>query len=111
MKIIELWYKLLVWLGIRKPLYRYLYVQDFPDEWNEKTVYLLGKPSNEWLAGLLCPCGCKKKIELVLLPEERPRWHLTIHKKGTLSLRPSVWLTKGCKSHFFLTKGDIKWCD
>lgn len=111
MKISELWDRLLVWLGIRKPLYRYMHIKDFPDEWKEKTVYLLGTPGNEWLAGLLCPCGCKKRIELVLLPEERPRWNLTIHKKRTLSIRPSVWLKKDCKSHFFLTEGNIMWCN
>ncbi|MFD1874521.1 DUF6527 family protein [Hymenobacter bucti] len=74
-------------------------------------MYLLGKPGREWLVGFLCPCNCGQFIELSLLPTTKPRWKLAVHaNEDTVSLRPSVWRTVGCRSHFFLTNGLIKWC-
>lgn len=109
-KLRRLWRRLLVLTGQRVAPYTYKHVQDFPDRWDAQTVYLLGKPDREWLAGMLCPCGCNQPIELVLLASEWPRWKLALHKDASVSLKPSVWRTKGCKSHFFLTKGKIRWC-
>jgi hypothetical protein len=44
-----------------------------------------------------------------LMSDTRPRWELTEHRDGTVSLHPSVWRKKDCRSHFFLRHGDIEW--
>ena len=107
----KLWNRWLVYTGQRLPLYTYRYVRDFPDAVDNHTLYLLGQPGCEWLAGISCPCGCGQLIELVLLDTEWPRWKLTLHpNEDTVSLAPSVWRTAGCRSHFFLKKGIIRWC-
>jgi hypothetical protein len=58
------------------------------------------------VAGHLCPCGCENKIITPLDPTE---WHLTI-KKGKPSLYPSIgnWQLP-CKSHYWITDGEIEW--
>jgi hypothetical protein len=64
-----------------------------------------------WSAGLLCPCGCHRIIELLLIDDADPRWKLTHGENGSPTLAPSVWLRDGCKSHFWLRNGRIIWCD
>lgn len=63
-----------------------------------------------WSAGMLCPCGCKDILELMLLPVVKPRWDLKVDKRGRPTLSPSVWRTAGCRSHFWLRDGKVKWC-
>ena len=45
-----------------------------------------------------------------LLPDERPRWSLTLNADGTATLYPSIWRNRGCHSHFWLRGGRIQWC-
>jgi hypothetical protein len=49
-------------------------------------------------------------INLNLLPDDSPRWHLTIGMNKAPTLRPSVWRREGCAAHFFLRGGRIAWC-
>lgn len=63
----------------------------------------------DWSVGFHCPCGCRRRIELLLVAEARPRWDLTEDKKGRPTLSPSVWLKDGCRSHFWLRGGRIEW--
>lgn len=73
---------------------------------------VLARDGNEdWSIGFLCPCGCKRKIELLLVPEAKPHWCLTVDNKGRPTLSPSVWLKGGCRSHFWVRNGRIDWCD
>lgn len=65
----------------------------------------------DWCVGLRCPCGCRSTIELLVVPEAKPRWDLAIDKKGRPSLSPSVWRKTGCRSHFWLRAGRVRWCD
>ncbi|WP_460931245.1 DUF6527 family protein [Oleiagrimonas citrea] len=58
-----------------------------------------------------CPCGCGQIIELMLIHEVRPRWDLRVDEAGRPSLHPSIWLQRGCRSHFWLKHGRIHWCD
>ncbi|WP_236819161.1 DUF6527 family protein [Alicyclobacillus ferrooxydans] len=59
---------------------------------------------------MLCPCGCGEVLHMSLHPDGRPRWELTRHPDGTVSLSPSVWRKVGCRSHFFLERGRVRWC-
>lgn len=91
------------------PPYAVTYVDDFPDYCSPHVLYILGKPEQEWLAGLLCPCGCGDFIELVL-DGYSPKWELSFSNNGLPSLYPSVCRSVKCRSHFFLERGNIRWC-
>src|ERR1700677_3223757 len=54
----------------------------------------------DWCVGMRCPCGCGSVIELLVIPEAKPRWNLNVDAKGRPSLSPSVWVQRGCRSHF-----------
>lgn len=58
----------------------------------------------------LCPCGCREKIyaSLARSGRERPMW--TLKKEGgCFTLSPSINRTAGCKSHFFIERGHVRW--
>lgn len=65
----------------------------------------------DWCVGLRCPCGCGRTIELLLIREAKPRWDLVVDRSGLPTLKPSVWLQDGCRSHFWVRKGRVEWCD
>ena len=58
-----------------------------------------------------CPCGCGETIELLVLDGAKPRWDVLIDKKNLPTLHPSVWRQTGCRSHFWVRKGRINWCE
>lgn len=74
------------------------------------TLYLVGQPT-PWCAVLRCPCGCHDTIHLDLLPDSAPRWTVQVRSDGKASVRPSIWRTRACRSHFFLREGRVQWCD
>lgn len=86
------------------------HVRDFPDEPEDRVLYALGKPGNELFAGMKCPCGCQDFIELVLNGHS-PSWKISVSRNDKPSLYPSVFRSVKCRSHFFLIKGKIKWCN
>lgn len=63
-----------------------------------------------WSAGLICPCGCGRRLEVMLLREARPRWDLKVDGRGRPTLHPSIWVADGCRSHFWLRDGVVHWC-
>ena len=93
----------------RETIFRPVHVEDLPDALSPGSVYLAGVGENLWAAAMLCPCGCGEVIQLNLLPQVRPRWAVEEHIDGTLTLAPSVWRQKGCRSHFILREGRIVW--
>lgn len=84
------------------------FVVEMPDNVKPNTVYIVGENDYYWMAGILCPCGCGNFIYLNLLNEANPRWKYKI-AKGLISISPSVWRTNGCKSHFFIRRGEVIW--
>jgi hypothetical protein len=85
------------------------HVIDIPDKIENKTIYVVGENGYDWLATFRCPCGCNSLIQLSLLKETDPSWSITHHGKKVISISPSVNRVIGCKSHFFITKGDVQW--
>lgn len=65
----------------------------------------------DWSVGLRCPCGCGQRLEMMLLKEVKPRWDISVDRRGHVTLHPSVWVREGCKSHFWVRSGKIIWCD
>jgi hypothetical protein len=54
--------------------------------------------------------GCGDIIQLNLVNGGRPRWRFELHlPTQTISLRPSIWRTVGCRSHFVLRRGHVHW--
>jgi len=104
--------KLLNWLVKffrKEKLYGYQYVDDVPDHLRPGIVYLVGNQDYYWQMVMLCPCGCKKALYMNLMAEYDPSWKYKITGE-TISLSPSIDRQVGCRSHFFLTHGKIKWC-
>ena len=63
-----------------------------------------------WSAGMRCPCGCRELIELPLIEEADQHWTLVVDQAGHPTLAPSVWRRTGCRSHFWLREGRVRWC-
>jgi len=85
-------------------------VEDIPNTLTPEMLYLAEEDEEFWMAAMDCPCGCRAKIQLSLLPNDKPKWVVTKHRNGTVSLHPSVWRTVDCKSHFWFKNGRIQWC-
>ena len=105
---------LLVWRAIRSwlnPPYRTIVTEDIlPTTLNKRTLYIVEDEGLEEQAAMLCPCGCRRVLQMNLLPDERPCWRVTRHKNGSASLYPSVWRKKDCNSHFWFKEGRVNWC-
>jgi hypothetical protein len=102
--------RLLERLHLRKRRYWIERVDEIPDMPVPNVVYAIGDVS-PWQAALVCPCGCKHLIQLSLIDHDSPRWSLQGQETGLATLYPSVWRTRGCKSHFILRKGQVFWCN
>ena len=82
-----------------------------PERLPWRDVVLARDGDEDWCVGMRCPCGCGRTIELLVIAEAKPRWDISIDRKRRPSLSPSVWLQKGCRSHFWLKAGRVRWCD
>jgi hypothetical protein len=104
-----------IWLIIKNRLWgtpvplETIYLDELPDQLKKDIVYLIGENGYLWVAALLCPCGCQAVIQLNLLTDVKPCWHVEEYFDGTVSLAPSVWSRRGCGSHYFVRQGFIKW--
>jgi hypothetical protein len=92
-----------------KVSYTHVWSEDPPDEPKQGFVYLIGDRPTPWSAAFICPCGCKELISLSLVPRDSPRWRYHVSAQDPISLSPSIWRTKGCKSHFFIKNGRVLW--
>jgi Family of unknown function (DUF6527) len=107
----------LLWSAVKQSIFwwksrsstKSIAVEELPEKLRRQRLYLIGE-STPWAAALLCPCGCGEVIHLSLLQYDFPSWCLQLDSAGIPTLSPSVWRTKGCKSHFFLKSGKIVWC-
>lgn len=107
----QFWSWLCALVSLKRPPLRTSVVEDLPGRLNPKSVYLVGENEHFWCVALLCPCGCREVIQLNLVTNTRPLWTFELHKNtNTLTLRPSVCRTSGCRSHFFLRGGRVDWC-
>lgn len=85
------------------------FLEDPVDSPQKKVLYVVGTEDEPWQVEFLCPCGCKDKIILPVNDNTSPRWIIEIIS-NIPTLSPSIWRSKGCKSHFFLRYGKIQWC-
>jgi hypothetical protein len=106
------WFRNFVLDSFRKrPLkYKYKIVKELPQYPKKNVFYVEGDKINNdfWYGQMICPCGCKDILTLNLIDDISPRWNVSF-RKGEISITPSIWRTKNCKSHFWLNNGAIKW--
>jgi Family of unknown function (DUF6527) len=82
-----------------------------PRKLPRRNVVLAREGGEDWCVGMICPCGCGTPIELLVIEDITPRWNLRIDKRRLPTLEPSIFLRSGCRSHFWLTRGRVRWCD
>src|SRR4051812_28154976 len=96
--------RLWAWILGRDSTLGQIRLEELPDRLMKDTIYLAGEGDHLWFAAMLCPCGCGETLHMSLLSNDRPRWMLSSHTDGTVSLHPSVWRKVGCRSHFFIRR-------
>lgn len=85
------------------------FVEDLPIVMPINTYFIVKDGLEPELLGFKCPCGCGSDILLNLLQDASPRWSYSITEKNQIDIHPSVWRNSGCRSHFFVSEGKIKW--
>jgi hypothetical protein len=100
----------IVW-DLIDPPFRVSYFDHDPDprELGPRTFAIVGSPKLRKYAHFRCPCGCRDVIVLSDNPTLRPRWTFTPDTARRPTVVPSVWRTKGCRSHFLIQRGRIIW--
>jgi hypothetical protein len=81
-----------------------------PPDLPKRDLVLARDGNEDWCVGMRCPCGCGTNIELLVIDEAKPRWDIEIDGRQRPTLTPSVWVQRGCRSHFFVRSGRIVWC-
>jgi Family of unknown function (DUF6527) len=81
---------------------------DLPRRLHPQRLYLIGTPE-KW-AIFRCPCGTGHQIDLNLAHPGRPRWSVTLDPERRPSLRPSIDVRATRRCHFWLTNGQVRWC-
>jgi len=75
----------------------------------KKLLVLIGPEERpKWLR-FICPCGCGEELALNLMKSHRPCWTVTLHEDQTVTVHPSVDATK-CRAHFWIRQNQIEWC-
>ncbi|MBX9591777.1 MAG: hypothetical protein K2X43_20995 [Hyphomonadaceae bacterium] len=111
MKRVPLWWRTLVARFAPRRSLKILHGDALPARLPRRNLILMRDDGADWSVGLLCPCGCGERLEMMVLKGVRPRWDVTTDKRGRPTLHPSVWLRTGCRSHFWVRRGKILWCE
>lgn len=105
----DIWDVVASLFGFGVPVFRTVYTDDLPEFTDKRTLYVVGENDDYWCITFECPCGCGETIQISLLAG-KPRWHFKKHWNGLITVSPSVWRTKGCRSHFFIRRNRVVWC-
>ncbi len=103
---LKIYHVFLKWL---RPSYGVVFSDEVPINFLNHTIYLIGEKSAPWQAAFYCPCGCRELIQLNLLEDVKPGWRIYFDKRNRISISPSVRRTVGCRSHFFISNGNVDW--
>ena len=83
---------------------------ELPAKLPKRDVVIASEDGLPYLIGMKCPCGCGRRLEMMASEDIMPHWKIRADRRGRASLYPSVHLQVGCKSHFWLCDGRVKWC-
>lgn len=91
--------------------FRVKYFDDDPDraDLSARMFAVVGTPQLQKYAHFLCPCGCGDVIVLTSNAKLRPRWTFLVDQAHRPTVTPSIWRTKGCRSHFLMKGGKVIW--
>lgn len=89
--------------------FKYEIVNDVPKIISERKIFVITEGTHLDSLVFICPCGCNSSIFLNLLDDAKPCWKYRITKRGNISIIPSIKRKVGCKSHFYIREGRIKW--
>jgi hypothetical protein len=81
-----------------------------PERLPWRNIVLARENNEDWAVAFKCPCGCGKRLELMLIEEASPKWSLSVNAESKPTLHPSIWLKADCRSHFWLKNGKVVWC-
>lgn len=96
--------------GLRRPSIKTIFVDEEPRWPRRNIVYVRNGADGPAFGYLTCPCGCGATLHLRFLGERRPRWSISLDRKGRVTLHPSVWRRVDCGSHFVVRAGKVEWC-
>lgn len=91
--------------------YKTEWVDDLPATPRMDTIYVVGGRKYPFRVVMPCPHPrCNHLVYLDIARGSRPHWRLREHDDGSLSLMPSVYLTKmPCRSHYWVRMGRVAW--
>jgi|SRR5882724_8528874 len=94
------------------PRFRAQYVAELPQAPAPWTVYI-GRDSDKqvWGGVLRCPCGCEQNIHLNFIRGHDAVWSYRVQKNNVVTISPSIWKKRGCRSHFFIREGMLIWAN
>ena len=107
MNRLKLWWR--NFLERRRKRFGIVVTDDLPEIIPPRVLVLMGEADAPWQAAMLCPCKCGEVIRLSLVEHDKPRWSARVDDDGLPTLTPSVWRVRGCRSHFILTNGRVRW--
>lgn len=89
------------------------WVEDLPQKPKKNTVYVIGGREYPFYVAVSCPRkACKEVIHLKVGSKFNGEWEVKEHKKGTLSLSPSVHVVAHpCRCHYWFKNGRVVWCE
>jgi len=85
-----------------------VFVKNIPDELEPNTHYISEEFS---VSAHLCPCGCGLQVFLRLGNQNNKdvtEWSL-IKDGEFVSIEPSIEIRGNCRSHYFITRNEVKW--
>lgn len=100
------------WRYFRAPSsarYQVKVVEDLPSRLQDKVLYVVREGELSLYASMRCPKTCATTLNMNLLPDDEPRWRLTMCRDGSPSLHPSIWRKRPCGCHFWLEEGQLRW--
>jgi hypothetical protein len=106
-QIIRSWFDAFA-MRFSKGRYKFRFVEESPEDLKAWTIYIVKDGDEPDSLIFKCPCGCESRVELNLLTDCRPQWTFKVKGKK-ISISPSVWATRGCRSHFWIREGRVQW--
>ena len=80
-----------------------------PERLKQNIIYVVGNEKFAKWAYLKCPSRCGEVIMLSLIQSAKPFWNIKRDKLGRPTIYPSIHKLDGCKSHFWLRRGKLRW--
>ena len=90
-----------------------MWVEDLPHNPQRDCLYIIGGREYPYYAAVVCPRKkCKNVVHLEISSDVQHRWKFTEHDDGSITLSPSIHVTKlPCKCHYWIKRGRVSWAE